>query len=318
MKQTKNQLKQLYPYTITPIPQKFMKCIISRKIIQPEQYSIDIPQPKQPKDEEKERKSKVIKELKDKSDSNVRSNTLYLSMLLLLLDPTSQITFLSVKTRKTTDDIHSKNFKISSIISEGNEIFNDNDHYVIEKDKLQEFLTIKFDDKTGFPVVDETSEDNYNSDQKMRIQQHILIQTINKILNRNGMKIDYKIQKSSSKYVSSITINSYFDFNQEGYLIQIEKMDNNDNVSFPNIIYKEICNYFFDFLMYFIDYKTGKTQQLIIGDKLISTKGYKESCQCTLLGRQIIIDSFWNYRLKGINAIDFLQLINQQSLYQKE
>ena len=101
-------------------------------------------------------------------------------------------------------------------------------------------------------------------------------------------------------------------------MVQIEKTDNNDNVSVPNIVYKEICNYFFDFLMYFVDYETGKTQQLTIGDKLVTTKGYKESYHSTLLGRQIIIDAFWNYKLFGMNAIDYFLVANEQKLYKKE
>ena len=309
---SKKELKLLYPFTVTPIPQKFMKCIISRKIFHPEEYIENVIKPKLPKDEQLKKKLERGKERKQKSNMNVKSNTLYLSMLLLLWDPTAQITFEPPKCRFRRNNAILMNYRITSIISEGKEIYGENLHYIIEEDEEHGESTIKFDEETGFPLFDKKSKRNYNVDERIRIQQHILIQTINKVLKQYDKRIDYEIMKSSTINVSSIKINSFFDCNEKGEFIQIDKNKMNEN------IYKNICDYFFNFILYFINNKTSKTLQLVVGDLNNGTNEYNEFYECTTMGRQIVINSLWYFKVYQMQPNDYIEMIKQYILYQQQ
>ena len=310
--QSKKQLKLLYPFTVTPIPQKFMKCTISRKIFHPEEYTENVIKPKPPKDEQRIKNLEKGKERKQKSSMKVKSNTLYLCMVLLLWDQTAQITFEPSKFKNRINAINSMNYRIISIISKGKEIYQESNYYVIEEDKEHGFSTIKFDDETEIPIVDLNSTGTYYGDEKYRVIQHILIQTINKILKQYDKRIDYEITKSSIKKVSSIKIDSFFDCNENGEYIQIDNNEKNES------IYKSICDYFFDFIRCFIDNKTGKTSQLIIGDLNNGTNEYNESYECTTMGRQIVINSLWYFKTYQMQPNDYIEMINQYILYQQQ
>ena len=80
-------------------------------------------------------------ELKDKqntrklkSDLQVKSNLLYLDMLLIILDQQSQIIFKQVERRSQTENKPIVNYLSSSIFSNNKEIYNENYHYIIEQD----------------------------------------------------------------------------------------------------------------------------------------------------------------------------------------
>ena len=292
-----------FTFKTKEINYKLMRCTVGRIIYNKEDEltnkpTIQIDKQKQRKlikepmesKEKKEKKLKQQKQRKERCELQLKSNLLYLDMLLLILDSKAQITFEQVKKRNTKDQNKTFRFHCSSIISEGKEIYNDKLHYVIEIDKERNFPTIKVDDEIGCPVVDQSNECYYNSEQTFRIQEHIVIQIINKILKQYGITLSYSISKSASKNLSSLVFTTYYDFNEYGHFILLEK-DNNTNSK-----YQQLTESLLEFISYFIDYETGRSEKLIISDEMKTTYGLEISDEITLMGRQTFITALWSYR----------------------
>ena len=84
------------------------------------------------------------------------------------------------KLRSSDDDIL-KNFNCESIKINNVEIFSEKQKYVIAKDEVKNYQTVKFDEIRNFPNIAEniSGRRKYIKNEICRIQQHILIHIIN-------------------------------------------------------------------------------------------------------------------------------------------
>ena len=293
-KPKKNEDNNDYTIEITELSFNKMKCCLGRvkdnqvTTIKQKDYSNIDQQTRYRLEQQKIRKCK--------SNLHIKSNLLYLNMLLLIIDSQSQIEFNRIKSKKVINKKSKIDFHISSIISQNKEVFNDSLHYQIDRNIETNWSTIKFNEETGCPQIDETKRDNFNSDQQCRIIQHILLHTINKILKPQKISLDYTIKKSASKYLSSIILTSFLDFDWNGQLVLFQKSIKKHSSLVSNEIYQQLSNSLVDFISYFLDSKTGKTQQIIIGDEKYGTYGLKITDEITFIGRQTFITSLWSHR----------------------
>lgn len=313
----KKQIKQYDKYIveIEEIPHKYMKCIVGRITInknEEKERKVPLP-PKETKsiDEERERKLENQILRKNKSDLHVKTNLLYLDMLLLIIDSESQIIFTQIERKLIKDESNSNlHFHCSSIISKGKEIYNSKYNYRIEQDEERNFPTIKIDNETGCPIVDERKDIYYNTERQFRIQQHIVIQIINRLLKEKGISIDYTIRKTASRYLSSLIFKTFLDFDENNHFVPFERtLNNNENESIENIMYKELIDSLIEFISYFFDNKIGKSRKVIIGDEKIGINKFTISTEETLIGRQIFITALYINRKMKIP----IQMIFEQS-----
>lgn len=294
-----------YIFEINQIQHKYLNFtigkMISKNLNQIEQKQ-QLP-PKQPKINDEERKEKCQNQTqrKHKSELQIKSNLLYLHMLLLIIDSESQIIFKRIERKSSKEDNSIINFHCTSIISEGYEIFNFNKQYLVEQNSNSLHSTIAIDLKTGYPVVDNLNTNKQNSNDQCRIQQHILFHRINKLLEDKELSIDYKIHKKSTKGVSSLEIKTFLDFDEKREFISFERSFKDDLTYLPNFKYQQNTNALIDFISYFLDSKNGITQKVVIGDNLKGSYGLEITNELTIIGREIFLIALWNYKNLNIS-----------------
>ena len=223
---------------------------------------------------------------KQRSDIHQRNTLLYLYFLLLAIDPTAQI-ILNQNARDPEDkQIRFKTFTCHSIISRGQCIFQKGIKYKIVFNEEKQFHTVELDEATDSPVIDESSDKIYNRETKNRIEQHILIQVINKRLKEMNKELKYYIRNSTNtKLIASIQFDEFIDINDEYLLEEKSRLKENKTRDGDYNKFQQLCNTIFDILVYLIDRTNGFSKQLVIGDIALPTSCFYIHKECTWIGR---------------------------------
>ena len=291
----KEEPKQIQMISIK-VPNEFMK-ITCGKILIPSKPSTDSEKQESQNTKQTNTFSKYIpQESFDKmtyvmakqlrSEFNQRNITLYLYFLLLAIDDTAQITI-----NRNARDVEQnpslfKTYRCESIISNKQIVYQRKQHYKTCIDQLHQCNTIEFDETISYPKIDEKNKCSYSSKQANRIQQHILIQIINKYLKQNNEEIQYYVKKTSkTNFLATIQFDEYFDMNDEYYLEKKTKNNRNNQNEEDRETFKELSETILDILTYCIDKINGVTKQVIIGDLLTSSEDYIIDKDCSKIGR---------------------------------
>ena len=239
-------------------------------------------------------------ERKRRSDNETKYTCFYMYNLLLNLDPTIKITLnRNVKQGSQVDNCI-KNFQCESIDSNNNQIFQHGNNYTILQDDESGMYSLVFDDITDTPKqVEEPSKISLTADQSCRLQQHIMMNKINKLLLYYfNMVITFHIRRQKAGTVSKLTLDSFVDIDENNQFIMKEKRSLNDD-------YHEICETINSILSYFIDNRVGITQQLIIGDNIPNEITTPQN-ECIYLSRYIYDQIFRRIRFNKENVDDVI------------
>ena len=214
----------------------------------------------------------------------------------MLLDSNTEIVLHSNERKISSDDDILKNFICESIIINEQTIFNEKEKYFIITDEVKKFNTIQFDDETNIPIVDEYKrKGNYSFNESCRIQQHILIQLINKLLTEKNLYLDYYIKKPAPIFVSSIHFKQYVDIDENDNFILVNKQEE----------YETLIESLFLFFTFFIDNVKGITKKIIIGNTSIQPNEIKTIDDCIFIGRDKFIE-FIDHMRKSNKTINEL------------
>ena len=224
--------------------------------------------------------------MRQPTDRTMKGMCLYLYYLLFLIDSNSEISFHSGCKQFPSDLDILKNFHCGYIISNGNEIFNEKEIYMIEKDEVSKIPTIKMNIETNIPIIDYRKCRRYTENQSIRAQQHILIHIINNLLCEHNLHLDFIVKKSAPSFISSIQFDSYIDKNNDNNLIQREIQSKN-NVEEKNDFDKLIDSLFI-FFIYSMDNVYGLTKKMIIGNISCQPNDIFKKDDCIFIG----IDKF--------------------------
>ena len=233
------------------------------------------------------------------TDKYLKETCFYLYYLFLLLDSKSEIILHSGERKISSDDDILKNF-ICELISVNDQIiFNEKQKYFIVKDEVKKFNTIQFDDETNIPIVNQYKRrGNYSFNESCRIQQHILIQLINKLLIEKNLYLDYYIKKPAPTFVSSIHLKQFVDIDENNNFILIDKKQKE---------YETLIESLFQFFTYFIDNVKGITKKIIIGNTSCQPTEIKTTEDCIFIGRDKFIDLIDQMRKSSKTIEDLIQ-----------
>ena len=233
------------------------------------------------------------------TDRLLKGICLYLYYMLLLVEPTSEITFHTGNKQYSSEQDILKNFICQTITINNQEIFNEQEKYIISNDEVKKIRTVQFDDETNIPVIDKgnVKRYKYTANESCRIQQHILIQVINRLLCEKTLHLDYYVKKQAVCFISSINFNNYIDLDNEKQLIQKEITKKKKNLKNSESDEKNEKNEFdklmdsiLQFFVYFIDNVNGITKKLIIGNNSCKTNEIIKTEECIRIGRDKFID----------------------------
>ena len=269
--------------------------IVCGKVIKIDQSTNDTKKPS----EEEIKETKMSRKMR--SDFNQRNTLLYLHYLLLVIDPTTQIILKSNK----RDPMHKrscfKTFGCESIITNEQYIFHEDIKYKIISDEQKGFHTLELDTATGCPIIDESSNIHYRREIKNRIQQHILIQVINKIFQQmNINELEYYTNNNQKTIVlESLQFDHFYDINIDNWELTQKSKENDIDE------YENLCESIFKVIEYFIDKRNGLTKRLIIGDRCIETNGYYVNNECSYIGRYSFFQCIHEVRNNKISVEEF-------------
>ena len=257
----------LDPIYANSLPKLDTKLLIGRSIININHFKT-IPAPKD-ENEYKEmikhqQRLQSLKEKKIERDVIVKSNVLYLGMLLLILDEKSQITFELNPWRIIQDHLRNKSFICSSIISNEKQVFTERTYYKPVYNTKLKMTTIAINDETGLPEIGQSDVRNYSLEQRLRVQQHILLETINRILTNHDCSIHYVTSKHNTSEAPAINLTNFIDIDEtNGQFLLYQKNKDFESNHFGNIVYRDLCSALCTFFDYFFYDKPIKTKKLI-------------------------------------------------------
>ena len=198
-----------------------------------------------------------------RSDNDTKNTCFYLYYLDIFMDETVVIT-LNKNAKQGSKPLSSlRNYQCSSIVSGNNQLFTENTLYkVIDKDE-RGIHSLEFDESTDVPTVVNSDEKKIiTADQSCRIQQHIILHKINKLLlYYYGCMIDYHVRRQKNNTLSKLTLDTFIDFDENGLMKLKVKQESKDD-------YEEICETMNIIFSHFLENRKGITQRLIIGDRL--------------------------------------------------
>ena len=250
---------------------------------------------------------------KIRSDIKQRNTTLYLYFLLLAIDPTTQITLSRNARDPENNPSLFKTYRCESIISRGVFIYQRDVHYCLRFDSIHDCNTVDIDEVTNCPKIDISNTLIYSREQINRIQQHILIQIINKQLKENGNEMKYYVTKSKqTSFLSSIQFDEYYDMNEECKLEENKRKNRINSKDNQNNKFEELMDSIFDIFSYFIDRSTGITKQIIIGDFDIDTNDYRLNKECCFIGRWKFFQTIHEVRNKNTSIEKIFSTIKKK------
>ena len=124
--------------------------------------------------------------------------------------------------------------------------------------------TVKFDDETGLPIIDETkNEKNHREQTRRKLQHHILIHEIHKRTIPQGLKFLLSQNKPSNENLSAIQIKTYQSIVDDQMMV----CDHEQFKQHFDLIVEKILK----ILNQYLEKVDGKTGILVIGDSLNET-----------------------------------------------
>ena len=227
----------------------------------------------------------------------MKNTCYYLYWFLLNLNQSTEITLNSNKRVRSINN-RSKHFSCSSIKINNKVIFEAESEYIIQKDPIKHFLTIKFDDDTRIPLMESSAKRKYSADESCRIQQHILVTSINYLLKPYNVEIPSFVKRASTNLVSFLTFSHYFDIDDYGNLFMIE---------FSKLHFNTLCESLKSVFSFFLDKQTGLTKQLVIsGEETKETTGIIQTHERIIISRELFIQIVWYIRKTGCSVSDLL------------
>ena len=265
------------------------------QINETQSYPLDKSEQKREEPVTRQEMLKRKNESKIKSDNSMMNTCYYLYWLLLNLNSSTEIT-LNGNKRVRSRNNRTKHYSCSSIKVNGTMIYKAETEYVIHEDPERHFPTIKIDHHTQAPVIKSEEKKKYKAGDCYRIQQHILIQTINNILKSYQCEISCYTKRESKTLVSFLFFSKYVDVNDSGQLVTKDIL---------NEEFERLCETLSSVISFFLDKRSGLTRQL-----LISNEEAKDSCGLMQTNEKIIIsrDRFlqvvWYMRKTGCSLSD--------------
>ena len=137
---------------------------------------------KEPKRKNEEQSKYDDKLRKRKSDNNLKNLCYYLYHLYLYIEPTTILIMNSNSRNGSTKQFSQKNYPCQYIISKGQVVFKTGNSYRLVSQESMGMVTIEFHKKTQLPIHTGISDNRMTANESRRIQQHILVQIINRYL----------------------------------------------------------------------------------------------------------------------------------------
>ena len=237
-----------------------------------------------------------------KCDYRQRNTSLYLYFLLLAIDPTAKV----VLRRNLRDSKKQHTFKTygcDSIESRNQCIYSKDFRYKLTYDEEHNSNTIDFDEFNECPLIDYESTIVYTREQNHRIQQHILIQVINKRLNEINEELKYYIRGNyKTQFLETIQFDEYFDMNEQFLLEEKSRLTKKQSTNGNYEKFEELCETIFKILTYFLDRGKGITKQLVIGYSSKLLNEYKIDNECSFIGRSKFFEVIHEVRNRKRNV----------------
>ena len=212
---------------------------------------------------------------------------------MIAVDPTSQI----ILRRNIRDPDFNRaifrTYACESILSKGQCMYNPKMFYKITYDEEKELNTVELDEATDCPIIDESPNYKVYQDSLTKIQQHILIQTINKKLRELDKKEleYYTIKNKHTILLEGIQFDHFYDVNDTCELEMKSKTKDGSNSC-----YKDLCQTIINEIVYFIDRTEGKSKQLIIGDFNIKENSFAIDEEYSRIGGWKFLESIYEIR----------------------
>ena len=362
---TQNCFKQIVSLPIEP-PKEFMKINCGKLVFSPypnyqNEFSLQLnsqqfqigknviqttKMPKKQKFEEnffEKTKETVTKQMsrKMKSDFHQRNTSIYLYFLLLAIDSKSEITINRNARDLEENPLQFKTYGCDSIVSQGESVYSKTSKYFISFDDEKKFNTVEFCEDSDVPKIDNHQIIPYTREQNNRIQQHILIQIINRLLKKQNMELKYYTKKvKNTVFLASIQFDEFFDINEKGEFVKCEKSKkkwgkNNLKINLPQITqnaenaekigmneknnenvncFESLCDSILQIFSFFVDRNGGISKQITIGDLTVETNKFLITKDHCYIGRnkffewirllrttQCSIDSLLSEEMKNAN-----------------
>ena len=232
---------------------------------------------------------------KTKSDNFMKNNCYYLYWLLLNLNPSTKITLNGNKRLRSQND-RSRHYSCSSIKIGKQVIFEADTEYVICQHHKKGYQTIQMDMKTQTPVKASSSKKKYTASESCKIQQHILLHTINRLLKTKHCKIPCDSKRTSKKLICLLHFTQYFDVDDNGHLVIID---------FPNREFDKLCETLKSVFSFFLDKQSGLTRKMVISDDSAQDScGLIQTQEKIIISRQLFLQVVWYIRKNGCSVSD--------------